>query len=122
MTDPIDQNAAKPTKSTKTLPFNILSIVLLCFSLCIVAYTVLLIRHETNHPPSPWIPVHTPYFVNGALINFTVIQSIGIFPALAFRFTRHYKLSSAFIIVFMLAASIFKHTLNFYPHVFKMFN
>lgn len=120
MIEPLDHKKKDDIKSSD--PAKILNTVLLFLPFAIILYAIWSLWHDIENTASPWLPEYTPYYINGVLINFTILQSLGVLPALAFRFTRHYILSSAFIILFLLAASIFKHTLNLYPHVFKLLN
>lgn len=116
MIEPLDRNENSEIKLAD--PAKVLNTVLLFLPFVLILFAVWSVWNTKQSLSSPWLPEYTAYYMNGALINFAVIQSGGIIPALFLRWRKQYMLSSSCIILFIIAAMTLKQTLNFYPHFY----
>lgn len=116
MNEPLD----KKLEETKVPSngFKQLNTVLLSLSTVIVLFAYLSVWSTEMSMTSPWLPKYTAYYINGALINYAVIQLGGLIPALFLRVKKHYLISSVCIISFILAASILKNHVKIYEQFF----
>jgi len=125
MTELIDQDSPEHVSNwelKKKRIFNLLPPLLICLSFGIVAYTIITVRHDVLYPVSPWLPEYTPYYIHSLLINFCVLQFIGIVPALYLRWKKKYALSSYFMFGFIVVAKIFQNHVEFYKTIFTIFH
>ena len=112
MNEPLDQKVNKAKVPSDG--FKQLDTVLLSLSVVIVLFAYLSVWSTEMSMTSPWLPKYTAYYLNGALINYAVIQLGGLIPALFLRVKKHYLISSVCIISFILAASILKNYVKIY--------
>jgi hypothetical protein len=95
-------------------PARILNTVLIFLPFAVILFTVWSVWWTKANLPSPWLPEYTAYYMNGTLINLSVILSGSIIPAFLFRWGKYYILSSVCVVLFYLAATVMKHDLELF--------
>jgi len=116
MNDLIDEISKKiVTQSEKSKLYNLITFGIV-FS--IVAYTVFKVIYTKNNLDSPLLPEYTSFYMNASLINFSVIQFSGIFPALILRFGKQYTISTYCLIAFIILGLILKDSVSIYEYFY----
>lgn len=95
---------------------KLLNTILLLISLSILTFTYWRVWNTINWMSSVSFPQSSAYYVNGTLINFAIIQGLGIIPAFLIRLKRHYAISSYILIAFIILGFILEKKIELYKY------
>jgi len=118
MNQPLDQKEHK-TKNKKGQE-KLYNSILFGISFAIIILAIYKVWDTKNSLDSPLLPQYTIFHVNGALINYTIIQFFGVLPALYLRIKKHYAISTYCIIAFMILGIIIKSNVSFYEYLYQL--
>ena len=110
----LDQNSNDTIIKKNSL--KLLNTILLLISLSILTFTAWRVWDTINWMSS--ISQSSAYYVHGVLINFAVIQALGIIPAFLIRLKRHYAISSYVLIAFIILGFIFEKNVELYKYFY----
>lgn len=87
---------------------------LLLIPLLLIVFTISLVQYDRLLIVSPFVPKYIAIHANATLINYTVIQVLGLLPAIYLRFGKFYKRSTIALLVFMILGTIVKNWVAFH--------
>ncbi|PHR28239.1 MAG: hypothetical protein COA38_12380 [Fluviicola sp.] len=112
----LDQNSNYTIVKKSSL--KLLNTILLLISVSILTFTAWKIWDTINWLSSISFSQSSAYYINGALINFAVIQGLGIIPAFLIRLKRHYAISSYILIAFIILGFILEKKIELYKYFY----
>lgn len=115
MNEPLDHTddnvvMTHPKSSSLKIP----NFILLLISLSVVLYTVWQVMDTINWMNSLSLSPSDAYYVNGILINYTVIQTFGFLPAFMLTLKKYYTASCIVLFGFMILGFILQGKVEIY--------
>lgn len=112
MKELIDQNITKQKDSNSR--FRLINTLLFCLSLGMVPFTVIILYITKMNLDSPFLPNYTIYYMNAGLINFTLIQLMGVIPGFYLRIKGNNLFSTYCLLGFFFAGLILRNIIPLY--------